>query len=307
MQKALRHSDAPERTLTGVARAVAIRIGSVACLVVLIGCRPAVEPRVVGYFGPTEPLASVVGQINANNSRIPTLWAKGYFEATLVDARSKTQFVNGDAVLLLRKPGEFRMVGRKDVAGQVFELGTTQREYWMIVRPEADTMWWGTYDRLAQANPGLIPIRPDLLMQVLAVGDIDSDLLREPAPFLRFNSDADAYMLVWVERGDGRFVAQREVWYDRATLLPKLVLLFDGNGRIVVRAYLSEHREVSESGGKIAGRYQLFFPDSGTRLDLKLSEAKLSQNGVPRAGSIAFPGENAGVSNIVRVDEEPAR
>lgn len=283
------------------------RAGAIACVLAVVGCRPAVEPRVVGYFGPTEPLSSVVAQINANNSRLPTLWAKGYFEATLVDEQSKKQFVNGDAVLLMRKPGEFRMVGRKDVAGQVFELGTTQREYWMIVRPEADTMWWGTFDRLAQANPNLIPIRPDLLMEVLAVGDLDGDLLREPAPVLRFNSDADAYMLVWVSRSADRLVAQREVWYDRATMLPKLVLLFDQNGRIVVRAYLSDHREIPEAGGKVAGRYQLFFPDSGTRLDLTLSEARLSQNGVPRAGSIAFPGENAGVSNIVRVDEEPAR
>lgn len=278
-------------------------------LIFLPSCRPEREPRVAGYFGPTEPLADVVEQINANNARIPTLWAKGYFEATIVDEKRKKQFVNGDAVLLLRKPHEFRMVGRKDVAGQVFELGTTEREYWMIVRPEADTMWWGTFDQLEHADPTLIPVRPDLLMQVLAVGDIDTDLTREPAPVMRFNSDADAYMLVWVYRGPNRYVAQREVWYDRQTKLPKLVLLFDGHGRIVVRAYLSGHRELAgaEGGGaKVAGRYQLFFPDSGTRMDLTLSDAKPTQNGVPRAGSIAFPGENAGVSNIVRVDEKPA-
>jgi hypothetical protein len=275
----------------------------------LASCQPRSEPRVAGYFGPTEPLAAVVEQVNANNARIPTLWAKGYFEATIVDEKQKRQFVNGDAVLLLRKPHEFRMVGRKDVAGQVFELGTTEDEYWMIVRPEADTMWWGTYDNLEDADPTLIPVRPDLLMQVLAVADIETDLTRDPAPVMRFNNDADAYMLVWVYRGPNRLIAQREVWYDRQTKLPELVLLFDEHGRIVVRAYLSDHQPIENdpASAKVANRLRLFFPDTGTKMDMRLNEVKLEQNGVPREGSIAFPGERAGVSNIVRVDEKPGR
>lgn len=291
-------------------RAAASLIGAVALACVfagLAGCKPNRQPNVVGYFGPTEPLVDVVEAVNANNRQLPTLWAKGYFEANLVDDRKRNQFVNGDAILLLRKPYEFKMVGRKDVAGQVFELGTTKDEYWMIVRPEADTMWWGTYDRLDQADPAMIPIRPDLLMQVLAVGDLDTDLARDPAPVMRFNNDADAYMLVWVVRTPSRVLAQREVWYDRQTKRPKLVLLFDENGRIVVRAYLSAHKPVADSPATVATHYQLFFPESGTRLELTLNDVKLTSNGVPREGSIRFPGDAAGVSNIVRVDDPQGR
>lgn len=291
------------------ARAVfaALAIGGALCAA--CGCRPTRQPEVAGYFGPTETLVDVVEAVNANNRQIPTLWAKGYFEATIVDDRKRKQFVNGDAILLLRKPHEFKLVGRKDVAGQVFELGTTDNEYWMVVRPEADTLWWGAYDRLADADPSLIPVRPDLLMQVLAVGDLPSDLSRDPAPVLRFNNDADAYMIVWVVRTPSRLIAQREVWYDRQTKRPKLVLLFDENGRIVVRAYLSDHRPVGQAGDAptVAARYQLFFPESGARLELTLNDIRLSSNGVPRDGSIRFPGDGAGVSNIVRVDEPQRR
>jgi hypothetical protein len=280
-------------------------------LIMFSGCKSQREPRIVGYFGPTETLTDVVAQINANNRQIPTLRAAGEFEANIVDANKRKQFVNGSVVLLMRKPYEFRMVGRKDVAGQVFELGSTENEYWMIVRPEADTMWWGTYDQIEHADPTLIPIRPDLLMQVLAVGDLDTDLTREPAPVMRFNNDADAYMLVWVVRSPDRFIAQREIWYDRQTKRPKLVLLFDENGRIVVRAYLSDHKAIAvdqnSSPPTIAARYKIFLPDSGTRLEMKLEDVKLTQNGVPKEGSIRFPGESAGVSNIVRVDEKTNR
>jgi len=276
------------------------------------GCRAPREQRIAGYFGPTEPLAQVVAKINSNNSLIPTVWAKGYFEATIVDDKNRRQFVNGDAIILHRKPSEFRMVGRKDVAGQIFELGATAERYWMIVRPEADTMWWGEFAHLAHADPRLIPIRPDLLMQVLAVGQIDPDLLKTPAPVMRFNNDADAYMLVWVDRGADRYIAQREVWYDRQTMQPRLVLLFDSDGRIVLRAYLSRHQPVdigpvAANPPTMATQFDLLFPGTGSKLSLTLNEVKLTSNGVPKEGTIRFPGENAGVSNVIRVDEPAAR
>jgi hypothetical protein len=201
-------------------------------------------------------------------------------------------------------------VGKKDVAGQIFELGTTRDEYWMIVRPEADTMWWGSFDQLDQADASLIPIQPDLLAEVLAVANLDTDLTREPAPVMRFNNDADAYMLVWIVRGQSRWVAQKEVWYDRQTLQPRLVVLFDGDGRIVLRAYLSDHMPVADTTATMATKFDLLFPDRQTKLKLTIEAAKLQNNGVPREGSIRFPGpnaDNAGVSNVVRVDEKPAR
>jgi len=278
-----------------------------------VGCKgPTKDTLPAGYFGPTESMVDVVQAINANNAQIPTLWAKGEFEATITD-NGRAQFVNGSATLLVNKPGDFRLVGKKDVAGQIFELGTTADEYWMIVRPEADTMWWGRFDQLADADDKLIPIQPDLLSEVLAVGNLDSDLMREPAPVMRFNNDADAYMFVWMVRGPGRWVAQREIWYDRQTKRPRLVVLFDGDGRILLRAYLSNHQPVQGSAAVVATQYDLLFPDrqSKLKLKLKLDEVKLQNNGVPRDGSIRFPGpnaENAGVSNVVRVDEKkPAR
>ncbi|MCS7034521.1 MAG: hypothetical protein NZ561_11100, partial [Phycisphaerae bacterium] len=58
----------------------------------------------------------------------------------------------------------------------------------------------------------------------------------------------------------------------------------------------------------IATQYQLFFPDRQARLKLDLSTVRLSHNGVPREGSIRFPGpEGAGVTNSICVDDSPAR
>ncbi len=307
----------PSALRTAVIAARLLRLGFCwPCLCViacthLLGCKgspSASQPE--GYFGVTETLIDVVGAINNNNGQLPTLWAKGDFEATFSD-RGRSQFVNGSATILVRKPSEFRLVGKKDIAGQIFELGTTRDEYWMIVRPEADTMWWGSFEKLATADSALIPIQPDLLSEVLAVGDLNTDLTREPAPVMRFNNDADAYMFVWIVRAQSKWVAQKEVWYDRETKHPRLVLLFDVDGRIVLRAYLSKHQQVGETNAFVATEYDLLFPDRQAKLKLSLNELKLENNGVPREGSIRFPGpnaDNAGVSNVVRIDDQsPAR
>lgn len=267
------------------------------------GCRVESTNQPIGYFGPTDSPAQVIEAINANNSALPTLWAKGYFEADIVDKNGRKQFVNGDATILFRKPGEFRLVCKKDVAGQIFELGATPEHYWMIVRPEVDTMWWGTFADLPNADPNLIPIRPDLLMEVLAINEFPTDLLADPAPVMRFNNDADAYMFVWVQRGQSQLVAQKEIWFDRTTKQPKLVVLFDENGRIVLRAYLSNHKPVDGTSASAATNYQLLFPDRQTKLSIQVNDIKLTNNGVPREGSIKFPGEDgAAVSNVVGVD-----
>jgi hypothetical protein len=286
----------------------AARWATIGCLLVAAGCRPTVSSEPAGYFGPTQTMQEVVEAVNANNRQLPTLWTRGYFEAEIVDNNGRKQFVNGEATILRRKPDEFRLVGKKDVAGQIFELGATASEYWMIVRPEADTMWWGTFDALDRADVDLIPIRPDLLMEVLAIGEIDSNFLRDPMPVMRFNNDADAYMFVWHTAGSDRLIAQREIWFDRQTKQPRLVLLFDANGRIVLRAYLMNHKPIDGTSATIATEYKLLFPDRQTRLSLQLNDVKLTNNDVPREGSIRFPGpDGAGVSNVIRVDDAPPR
>jgi hypothetical protein len=252
------------------------------------GCRRDRTPPPAGYFGPTEPVLSVVQRVNANAGRVPTLWGRGYFEGDVRFDDGSTQFVNGDFVLLYRRPGEYRLVCRKDIAGQVMEVGSTDERYWLIVRPTYDTMWWGEYASLAQADPTLLPVRPDLLVELLGLSAFDSDLMSPPAPVMRFNNDADAYTFIWVIPARSRLIAMKEIWFDRKTLRPTVVVLFDDEGRAIARAYLSDHKPLPVEGlapadwPTVPGTFRLFFPDTGSRVMLRLDEAKLTNNGVPR-------------------------
>lgn len=282
-------------------------VAVIASMSALGGCaRDLAKPR--GYFGPTLALHGLVDGINQNNQKLPTLWSTIGFEANIVDDKGKAHFVNGDGVLLYRKPGEMRLIGQKP-GTTLFEMGSTPERYWLTMIPETDTMWWGHYRNLNKPGSQPIPLRPDLVMEVLGIANQPANLLEAPAPSMRFNNDADAYMVVWSEpRGDHQ-VAVKEVWYDRQTLRPILVVLFDPNGRIILRAYLSKHEKIAladvprEQWPEVATQFDLLFPDSRSTLSLTLKSPKLNKNNIPNAGSIRFP-ENPGVSNIIQIDAD---
>lgn len=283
--------------------------GALLLALILVGCGAPTKPAL--YTGPTEPIYDVLGQINANNAAIPTLWARHYFEATVVDENKKSHFVNGEGILLYRAPGEMRLVGKKDLAGTIFELGSTSETFWLQLVPEIDTLWYGAHKNVGKPCMEAMPIRPDLVMQVLGVGTIDTDLNQPPVPVMRFNNDSDAYMLVWNAKLADRWIAQKEIWYDRVSKLPKLVLLFDATGRVVLRAYLSKHKQIELTGASevnwpsVATEYKLYFPDTGTKMNFELQDITLANKGVPNERSIRLPDlerllENG--TNVRRVD-----
>ena len=289
-------------------------------LLLAAGCAPRRAARAGDtqpFTGPTEPMAAVVAAINANNAALPTIWARHYFEANVVDERKKSHFVNGDGVLLYKAPRGMRLVGTKAAAGTVFEIGSTDDRYWLTLVPERNTMWWGWYRNLGKpcVDTRNIPIRPDLVLEVLGVATIDTNFNQPPVPTMRFNNYAfggtGAYMFVWNVPGADRWVAQREIWYDRATKLPRAVLLFDEDGRIVLEAKLSGHAPVEvpdtpqDRWPRVARKYELMFPDTGSTITLELDEVALERRGVPARRGIAFP-EDAKVDQVIQLDRDCA-
>jgi hypothetical protein len=281
----------------------------------LFGCaahpRPVTKPP---YFGETLALQELVGRINENNRKLPTLWSEvATMKASWVDDRGKRHDETLDGGnLIYRSPMDVRVRGDKMVIGNVVEIGSNGEMYWLVAKdPGPDTAWWGRYKYLGDERAQPIPIRPDLVLQVLAVGPIETDLSKLPAPVLRFNHDADAYMLTWTTKLANRWVALKEVWYDRKTLAPMTVLLFDANGRVVLRAWLTKHERVEsaelakEQWPVAASEYRLYFPESKSSMTLKLRNMQVSRKGIPSDKSFAFDRDprRVGVSKVIQLDE----
>ena len=279
-------------------------LAPLACVVALLaaGCGGR-GPAPTIYIGPTDPMSKVVQDINANNAKVNALRASHNFEATLVDDKGKSRTFTGDGYLLFMKPGNLLLTAGGII--KYFEVGANDEQYWFTAFPdEVSTQWHGRKAELTDAAARQIPIRPDLILEVLGVSTIDTDFLRPPVPTMRFNNDADAYMFVWNKPLTNRWVAEKEVWYDRVTKLPKLILLFDENGRIILRAYLSDHKPIEGTTAKIAWKYDLFFPENKSQMSFRLNDVReYIEKGrvkIPNANSFAFP-EDPGVKKQIEI------
>lgn len=271
-------------------------------------CTPVREPK-GGWTGPTDPMSTVVARINENNLAVPTLWASMGYKATVVDDRKKTHTATGDGALLYRAPRDMRLIGNKEFVGSIFEVGSVGERFWLKLVPEMDTLWWGYYRNVGRPCAQSIPIRPDLVVEVLGVSTIDTNFLNPPVPVMRFDNQRDAYVFVWNAPLPDRWYAMKEVWYDRKTLRPTLVLLYDTNGRVALRAELSVHKPVEVKGVSrerwpvVAMKYYLYFQDSGTRMEVSLREVMLDNRGTPTRRGISFPNlERAGVEHVEQID-----
>lgn len=293
--------------------------GATACALLLLppllaflagGCRPKPLPPPPQVLN----LPDLVERINRNNEKLPTLYARiRLFEGEFFDPGSnRSRFLNGDGDLFVLKPRHLLLRGRKDPVGEIFRLGSDDERFWMIATEGDEGMWWGHHRNAGKPCMKGMPIRPDLLGEVLGIGEVATDLRTPPFPTLRFNNDADAYMLTWTAPLPDRWFVEKEVWYDRRTLLPKLVLLFDRDGKIVLRAYLSDHVPVEVPGVEradwpsVATRYSLLFPETRSKMTIELAGVALkTRTGNPKPGMIRFPQDvDLPGSKVIQIDAD---
>jgi hypothetical protein len=274
-----------------------IRIAALIYLAMfLVGCCPKQPETRPPWFGETRTIYEVVEQINANNQLIPTLYASVDIKDLVVtDAKGDEDSYSGDGELMYRRPGNLSFIGNHPVAGEMFRMGSNADNYWIAI-PRAKQAWWGHHRNVGKKCVQALPIRPDLIVEVLGVSTTDTNLLAPSFPVMRFNHDAHAYVFVWHDRQPDRLIAAKEIWYDRESLAPIKVLLFDTNGRTILKATLGEHQTIevpelpTERRPKIATLYQLEFPGSKAKLDLKLTDVALTYRN--RRG-IVFPNNNS--------------
>ncbi len=270
----------------------------------LVGCMPPkkVEPTKV-YTGPILPLDQLLFAINQNNARISTLNASGNFLLSI----PKETPLNGQLTLLFTKPDQVRVFGNKDLAGRIFDLGTDGKKFWMVAKGDQSTTWFGTNVGPAETNKD-VPISPQLLADVLGVATMNLDLLAQPIPTVRFNPDYDCYMLTWHQPLKDRWVTLREIWYDRSSFEPRRIWLFDRDGKVVLRAKLSQFepmrvRADDTQAPRTARSFELFFPESSAQFTFSLDNVRDVRNGVPNNISYRFDPNAAGTDKIINLDE----
>jgi hypothetical protein len=289
-----------------VKRLLALAIALAACA----GCVTEVrDTRGDVLNRPLLTLPALVEKVNANNAKLPTLWARGYIDAAIVEEPgAPARILNGSVFVLHRKPDQLLLKAEKDLVDDLFELGTDGERLWLWL-PTEDIAYVGEVGRIDPQAAARLPLRPDLVLQVLGIGLIGEDLQAFPAPLLEVNPDAETYMVRFVEpAASGPWLkVAKQVEYlipdDPADLpLPAKVILSDDDGRPVLVARLSNHREI-EGGATVATRFRLFFPETGTKMRIELDVLELRRGrgirAVPSAASFNFDPQRRGADRVI--------
>ena len=291
---------------------MSLRPGPVLILLVgLSACTQTAPPMSRGYFGPTLSLDDLVRHINENSAKIPTLWAREHFNGLIVDRQqNKAAHVDGYGNLLYTGPNKMKLTADNELT-HLFSMGSDGEKFWLYENHE-QVFWWGDYASASKVDSGEIPVRPDMVMEILGIRPVNPNLAEAPVPVMRFNNAGDIYMVDWQQLSGDHWVVVKEIWYDRQTLLPQKVLLFDGGGHVAMWAMLSNFQkvEVPQTDEKdwpvMAARYDLSFPYSGSKITMELTDMTLSHKSFgksyPNETSFQMPSPQSLAEQGVRVN-----
>ncbi len=223
--------------------------------------------------------AEVLAAHNAWADSIRHVWSRAAGTINFpLDKKREQHDLDGHFFLV--KPDRLFLHGQ--VLGQdVFRLGMNAERFWLWIRPRVNTVWTGRRGGVGERDFVLSPA--DLMA---ACGMFRIDLARDAEA--EFVAGRRHYILTEQRRvGDARLPTRR-TWFDRTTLRPVRVDLFDAVGRRLVMAELLEYESVGDTQVCTAYRAR-FYGDEEVALVLRLSKVSLEKKPNPRLFQYRLP------------------
>ena len=224
------------------------------------------------------PPGEVLARHNGWAARIPHLWARANLMLNFPkdETGEKREQHDLSGHLFLIKPDRLFVHG--EVLGKdVFKVGMDAERFWLWIRPEVNTVWTG---RRGGEGERRFILSPADLMTAIGLFRIDLD----PDTPAEFVAQRDHYVLTERYRGTAAPAPRRRIWFDRETLRPARVDLFDEAGRRLLMAELLRYKPVGPGKAPLATAYRARFYGEGREmiLVLRLTEVKPEKEPNPR-------------------------
>jgi len=254
-------------------------------------------------------LRTIIDTINANNAQIDrTLYASPVqVSARFVDDRGQPHSFTLEGGLLVRCPTEFRLDLRHALGEPVMQVAANTDEFWLWIRPEASTYWWGRFANVGKPCMDPMPLRPDELADVLGMRPLPTARNGAIGPARIFGEKYDR--LIYLRKDDEAYAVEREYWVDRTPpYLIRLILFRDVAGRRGMNALLDDYRPAWSGGPLVAHKISVYWPQRDARLEqgrLLLSIDRWTEPGRVSARAFTRPTTAPdGISRTVQVDAD---
>jgi len=208
---------------------------------------------------------AVIARHNDRVRRLNQMWSRAVVEVEWVDEKGKARFEQGDGPLILRKPHELALAVGK-LGNTMYWLGSDAGRYWLLQLDPPDgeprAAYVGHHGPAAEAELKRmpLPIRPDLLMQLMGVSTVP--LPDDDAGVKVAQSDPEAVVAHIESR---QTPGMRELRFDPAKARLQRVVIHDEEGRVIAEAELSRYKTVELRGVPLGG-----WPEIPHRIELRL-------------------------------------
>ena len=250
----------------GTSKLATCLVSFVGVTALLTGCRapspvrPPLDPL---------PLAAMVGQINANTTRITaTLRASGPVDGEIVTPEGRHMSFHVNGVLFFLQPTYLRFDLKKLGERQLL-LGSNAAEYWLYTKQDGEYFcgWHGDDTDL----PTDLPIHPEQIADALALQPID---MNSPATQLIQRVVAGYQQLLFLGHDRrGRAIVTKEYWIDRhAPRVVRRVVFRGATGAVEMESELSDYKIQSDGSLYLPQTIKVSWPTA--RMSLAFSVRK---------------------------------
>ena len=253
-------------------------------------------------------LAEVVSLVNANNVPI-SFGLKGKSAGVSVKWTEDEgdRHLQADATVLVLKPSHMFITLDHGFGTTVMEIGCNEQRYWLWIKQEKDTLWWGKNEHLSKPCSDEMPFRPDQLFEALGVSDLPIDTTGPAGPMPRVSPTRNQLLFVTVAE-DGQSYIEKEYWVDRwPPYFIRKVIHRDHEGRVMMHTSLDKYRPVrgdfpTGEAPQMAHKIHVEWPIRKATMDLEISHWSRNDRIDVNAIAFEFPGDD--FDEVVQVDTE---
>ena len=221
------------------------------------GCVSQVFAPAKGYPGKADAAAALDALRQQAKAAVP-FRANGQCRIGFVVESGRTRKFNLPVNVWVNPPSEVYMQGLAPGGpqGKVF-LGTNEREFWLGIRPDINTFWWGEWSKASIAQD--LPFSPRAVFESLGVAA--SDLGQADPNRWTLSSAAGQDVLTWTD-AQGR--PAKRLFVERRRYRITRIEYLDQAGHVVVGVEMKRYEQVAE-GFSVPSRISIVASAEGQR------------------------------------------
>jgi hypothetical protein len=187
-------------------------------------------PVCPGKSNAAEALAALTSQ---SENMVPLFTNKGSFSIEYYDKDQMRKQHFSIRALLIKPPSEIFMQASTGIVEKAMVLGSNETEFWLEVKPELSSYWWGQWSQ-QNSDTGLL-INPKTLLEALGISQIDTN-----ANWSLSNENGNDVLTKTIQG-----IVTKKIYIYCCDYRIKKIEYYDNQGKPVALAKLGKYREVS--------------------------------------------------------------